>query len=783
MTVFRRLAYSWTAAVVCLSAIPAMAAPDRPELLSANARELWRKGSDQVLAGDFTKAITTLEQVHKIEPGDENVKSALNWMHSARSLAKSREDYRRQMYEYHVNKALEALKKAREPAVMPEVSEKDSGKKDASAGDEESSDEDEDSEDEDSEDEEANARWLPLFYAQSAMTNAADEDAFRAEPWLSEIVGLAKEEIGQLKADGEWRDALSLYLVLQEIYPNVKKYEDGADYCRQRAHLDFIYGKKSTWRADLADVMPDAVLEILKRVEADYVDEPDFRELCRSGLEHLVILARTESLVETFPALGEKDLVARFTRRIEGFIKKVDRRRKFATRQVWSIFNDVLDVNRDTLRLPENVIVDEFVAGLLHPLDDFTSVIWPAEVSEFNKQTRGKFVGVGIQITQQPGSPVRVESPLPDSPAYHAGIKPGDLITEVDGKDTREMTITEAVRSITGEPGTTVVLTIKDPTANTSREVPLKRSQIEIRTVNGHMRDKTLPTGWDYFIDPKQKIAYVRVSGFMDKTVEDLEAALVQLKDQDCQGLILDLRFNPGGLLTSARDMCELFLEEGAPIVRTKGRNHQQNMTSTSRSGRRHGDLPLIVMVNEYSASASEIVAGALAGLQEACVVGTRTFGKGSVQILIPIVGNQAYLKLTTAYYYEWDEDLPGEDKWYLLHKKPGAETWGVEPHIKVDVIPREISKILRLRRERDVLKGRDQEDIPEEILSRKPSSEPAEKLPEDPNPDVDPQLAVALDVMRMKLTSNRPWALAPRLERAVRVADGPSAITATKER
>jgi carboxyl-terminal processing protease len=174
----------------------------------------------------------------------------------------------------------------------------------------------------------------------------------------------------------------------------------------------------------------------------------------------------------------------------------------------------------------------------------------------------------------------------------------------------------------------------------------------------------------------------------------------------------------------------------------------------------------MIVLVNEYSASASEIVAGALSGLKEACVIGSRSFGKGSVQNLIPIMGGRAYLKLTTAHYYVPDADMPAGDQWYLLHRKEGADTWGVEPHIKVDLIPQEIAKLLRLRRERDVLKGKNQQEIPEDVLTRRAASEPPENFPEDDIPDVDPQMAAAMNVMRMKLTSRQPWALAPRTVR-----------------
>lgn len=769
-TTLRRFLFALTAIGGAFAPSLLSAAPGEPQLVSADARELWRKGSDQILAGDFADATRTLEMVQKIEPDHAVVKSALSWMHEASRLATSREGYRRRVYDFYVKMALDAAKVAREGKPDPEP--------EANAEDGESAKTDKPAEDDGDDDE--RYRWSKaLLYAQSAMTVAHDDDAFRAEPWLPEIVENAKLEIKRHQEAGEWRDALAVYDILKRIYPDNEEYEDGYRFCRKRAHLEFVYGKKSTWRTDLADVTPGAVFEILRRIDEDYVEAPDYREMCRTALEHLLILAKSESLADRFSTLGEKDLVARFVNRLNALIKKkIDSRRRFNVSSVRTVFRSVLRANEETLRLPESVVVDEFAAGLIEPLDEFTSVIWPAEVSEFNKQTRGEFVGVGIQITQPIGQPVRVESPLEDSPAYRAGIKPGDLITEVEGKPTVDMTITEAVRAITGEPGTIVVLTIEDPITKETRKVPLKRSRIKIRTVRGNNRDAAAPTGWNYFLDEHRKIGYIRVSGFMDDTVSDLEKALDQLDSEGCRGLILDLRFNPGGLLTSAVNMCELFLEEGAPIVRTKGRTRHQNMTITSKSARSRTNLPLIILVNEYSASASEIVSGALAGLKHACVVGTRTFGKGSVQNLIPIADNQAYLKLTTAHYYLPDMDLPGDDPWYLLHRKPRAKTWGVEPHIKVDVIPHETSKILRLRRERDVLKGRDQAEIPEEVLERRATSQPAEDdFPKDPDPDVDPQLLVALDLMRVKLVSHQPWALAPRLERTLTVADVPSAV------
>lgn len=779
--------YCLTLTLAVLAICPVLRAePSEPALASGPARELWRKGSDQVLAGDFAAAAATLEQVQKLEPGHKEITDALSWMREAKSLEESRERLRSKTYDFYVEQAKKFAREAKEaPPAEPKSAKDKKNKKDKAAEEASAGENDDDPDAPKKDGEERNDRgfkWSKaLVAAQAAMLNAKDEAAFRDEPWLPEIVENVLVEIERHKNEKEWRDALFLYDVLQKIFPKEKEYQNGFTYCSKRAHLDFVYGPKSNWRSDLRDVAPSAIWQVLDRIEDDYVQEVDFRLLCTSGLEHLIILAEAESITEAFPTLGDKDLVNNFVSRVKGIIKnRVQGKGTFGPRQVRAVFSKVLEANSEGLRLPEQVIVDEFVSGMLENLDEFTSVIWPSEVDDFNKHTRGDFVGVGIQITQDVGKHVRVESPLEDSPAYKAGIKPGDFITEVDGKSTLDMTTNQAVQTITGEPGTTVRLTIKDPVTEETRVVPLKREQIKIRTVRGYQRNEKKKTGWDYVIDPTTKIGYVRVSGFMDKTVEDLEDALKQMRKEGVRGLILDLRFNPGGLLTSAVHMCELFMKKGDPVVMTKGRSRQQNMEINSKSEDNYHDLPLVVLVNEYSASASEIVAGALSGLKEACVVGARTYGKGSVQNLIPISDNQAYLKLTTAKYHVPDNERL-EDPWYCLHREKNSETWGVEPHITVKVIPQELGKILRLRREKDVLKGKDQSEVPKEVLERRPTSEPAEALPQDEDPQTDPQLVAAVNIMRIKLMSNQPWALAPRVNPALSRVDAKQPVDPKK--
>ncbi|MFQ5424160.1 MAG: S41 family peptidase [Phycisphaerae bacterium] len=706
---------------------------DPVHLATAEANREWLKGADQVLAGDFNSAVSTLESVQRIEPGHETVKSAISWLRNAQTLADSRERLRARNLELEIDKSNEFVEK-----------------KDWSEA---------------------------VRHAATALLHARDREAFIEQPWLKDIIEHGRAEIEKYKSEGAWRDALILYNLLLEFDPDNPEYKDGFKLCRQRAHFELVYDKKGAWKSDLRGIDKSVVHDIVQKIDDDYVRDVDFKKLCIAGLKNLLILSETPELVEVFPELGDKDLLDPFAARLRNLIARhVKRREHFGSRAVTAVFRRVLAANRDSVRLPESVLVDEFVSGLLEPLDKFTTVIWPSEVEEFNKYTRGEFIGVGIQITKQESGFLRVESPLENSPAYNAGIQPGDLITAVDGTSTADMSsIMQAVNLITGRPNTEVILTIRNPTTQEEREITLAREKIKIHTVHGDHRDPTKPTQWDYMIDPDFGVCYVRVSSFMEKTVDDLEDALVQMRADGCRGLILDLRFNPGGLLTSALGMCELFLNEGTPIAKTKGRStHEERFEARPSHKRAHfGDIPLIVLVNDYSASASEIVAGALSGLKEACIIGQRTFGKGSVQRLIPVARNQAYLKLTTDRYYVPDKDAP--DQWYLLNKEEGAKTWGIDPHIEVAVIPQENRKILRLRRQRDLLKGKNQKELPKAVLERRASSQPAIPEPEDDYADVDPQIFTALNVMRIKLASDQPWALPPREQRVLSRAAAPS--------
>ena len=274
--------------------------------------------------------------------------------------------------------------------------------------------------------------------------------------------------------------------------------------------------------------------------------------------------------------------------------------------------------------------------GMVQGLDPHSSYMTKEEHQELLIETKGSFSGVGIEITVKDNF-LTVVSPIEGTPAYKSGIQAGDRIIKIDGKLTTEMSLPEAVKSIRGEKGTSVNLTIMREGSDKPLDFSLTRDVIPIKSVRSQL------------LTPK--IGYVRISNFQSKTVNDLNTALEGLeKERNLEGLVLDLRNNPGGLLSQAIDVADLFLDSGV-IVSTKGRNSSQDMKATAHKKKGERKYPMIVLVNGGSASASEIVAGALQDNKRALILGTRTFGKGSVQTILPLSDGSG-LRLTTAIYY-----------------------------------------------------------------------------------------------------------------------------------
>jgi len=282
--------------------------------------------------------------------------------------------------------------------------------------------------------------------------------------------------------------------------------------------------------------------------------------------------------------------------------------------------------------------------GMIGSLDPHSEFMDPDEYRELQSDTEGAFGGLGLVVTMK-NNYVTVVTPMEDTPGFRAGILSGDRIVKINGKSAERMSLPDAVKLLRGEPGTQVTVTIQRPSSGMVRDFTLTRAIVKMDMVKDINGKKEFPLGAD-------KIGYIRVTQFGDKTDDELKTALNKLKAQGMKALILDLRWNPGGLLDEAVEVCSEFLPRGELVVTTEGRDPGQN---TIRRAGSHGNvlksMPIVVLVNLGNASASEIVAGCLQDLHRAIILGEKTFGKGSVQSIFPLDDGSA-LKLTTAKYY-----------------------------------------------------------------------------------------------------------------------------------
>ena len=285
--------------------------------------------------------------------------------------------------------------------------------------------------------------------------------------------------------------------------------------------------------------------------------------------------------------------------------------------------------------------------GMIDTLDPHSEFLDPEKYKALQSDTEGHFGGIGVIVTMKDNF-LTVVTPMEDSPGFKAGILAGDRILKIDGKSTDKMNSDDAVKILRGDPGTDVTITILRPSSNETKDYKLTRANINVDMVKDVNGKKEFQLG-------PNKIGYIRLVEFGDKTADDLAAAIQKLKAQGMGALVLDLRWNPGGLLDQAVEVCEKFLPSGQLIVSTEGRR-----TVEKYPAKGHGDelvnkdgspMPMVVLVNFGSASASEITAGCLQDLHRAVILGETTFGKGSVQSILPLQDGSA-LRLTTAKYY-----------------------------------------------------------------------------------------------------------------------------------
>jgi carboxyl-terminal processing protease len=441
--------------------------------------------------------------------------------------------------------------------------------------------------------------------------------------------------------------------------------------------------------------------------------------------------------------------------------------------ELYGLFVDAVEkVEANYVRpVSRRELLETALEGMLQQLDPHSTFISTNDWTQFRRQIEGKFGGIGIQVDVDPDTGrLRVVAPMVGTPAYEAGVLAGDQILEIDGQTAEGMSPDKAVEVLTGRPGTEVKLSVLHEGSEDPEPISITRAIIEVPSILGDHRKPD--DQWDFMIDKDKKIGYVRVTSFIQSTADELKKALDELKEQGMRALILDLRDDPGGLLSAAVETCDLFLGDGE-IVSTKGRNTQPK-TFKAQKDSPFEDLPMVVLVNQNSASASEIVSAALQDHHRATVVGQRTYGKGSVQNIFELDDGNSVLKLTVASYYR-----PSGENIHRFRNSKTTDQWGVSPDkdCEVKLGFADYARWARARRTHDLAAGHRRTPAqkpaadqakpgPESEKAKKESDKPkaeAKKESEKSEPKrasarrsdgpiVDKQLDKGLEVIRSKL-------------------------------
>jgi carboxyl-terminal processing protease len=391
------------------------------------------------------------------------------------------------------------------------------------------------------------------------------------------------------------------------------------------------------------------------------------------------------------------------------------------------LFGDVFErVRADYVEeTTDQELIETAIQGMLTALDPHSSYLNAESFRDMRVQTKGEFGGLGIEVTMENGY-VKVVSPIDDTPAFHAGIEAGDLITHLDSEPVQGLTLNEAVEKMRGPVKSNIVLTIRRE-GREPFDVSLTRDVVKIASTRSRTEDT---------------VAYLRVTTFNEQTMSGLESEMAKRKTEigdKLAGYVLDLRNNPGGLLDQAIAVSDAFLEQGE-IVSTRGRSKDDVQRYNARPGDLADGLPIVVLINGGSASASEIVAGALQDHRRAIILGTKSFGKGSVQTIIPLSGNGA-MRLTTARYY--------------TPSGRSIQSTGIEPDIMVEQARLEVVSSANQRKEADLRGALDNgggNGAPATPPASAPSDAPSSPTGDSTDPSAVPQdfqLARALDLLR----------------------------------
>jgi len=569
----------------------------------------------------------------------------------------------------------------------------------------------------------------------------SEKKALLEEAFVKETIEKALRQADRYEMQGDWVNAYAnCYYWLTALDEDNTEYKDHAEELIEKIKIEVSLKDNSceTSVERHEGIKPKMFLRAVKALDFNYVSIVDYGEMAEKALkqcrllgevlakadEELAYRADSPDVDKWFAGLDE------IGRDFRGSFAMVTRDRFL------KIFDEVLALNSITIKIPQEVVIAQFSEAAFASLDPYTSLVWPWQVRDFEKNMTQKFPGIGIQISKAIGI-LKVVSLIPNTPAYSSGLDADDVILAVDGEPTEDMSIQCAVSKITGPKGTRVTLRVKHAETNEIEDIVIVRDSIVVPTIRGWQRLKG--GRWRYMVDQANDVGYVRITNFTETTAPDMEKILRDLEGRGMKGLIVDLRDNTGGYLSAAAAVADMFVGEGL-IVKSQPRWGISTYEAAHKNGT-HPDYPLVLLINQHSASASEIVAGALQDdkYKRATLVGERTYGKGSVQTITQFPGDGSQFKYTMAYYH-----LPSNQRVknrYVMEKK-GRKDWGIAPDVEVKLRIEEQRKMNEVHGANEILARTDRNGVSKSVKRYTL----AETL------DADPQLAIGLLTLKAKM-------------------------------
>ncbi len=706
--------------------------------VSESPSNIFESACQLIYEGEFDAANKMIRQAHNDSPSElsENLRQLLEIIDEYEDLSQHRQSARQDAYQKQLAELekLQAATDTRDVNDLAAIS--------------------------DANDANDITNTLSVIAKASEIANEAQRTELLSKPFVKQVFQNVIDKAAEFESQGKWLEAYSTcYAWLQAIDPNNKAYSDYADELLDKAGIvvSFQDSPCETSQERFQGIKKEMFIRAIDALDVQYVNDIDYRQMVSEAIRRCELLAEVletpflQNLLvegdENYFSPPDANELAAWSVALAGVLSEVESPSRelleFSKNDFIEVFERILALNTATIQLPREVLIAQFSEAAMGALDPYTVMVWPRQAQDFEKMMTNEFTGIGIEISKPTGL-LTVSSLLPDTPAYRSGLDAGEVIVAVDGVETKDMSLICAVHKITGPKGTKVTLTIKQPDEENTRDVTITRAKIKVPTIRGWQRTET--GKWLYMIDQQNKIGYVRLTSFSEETPSALEEVLNQLEQEGMKGLILDLRFNTGGLLESAVGVADEFLEDGL-IVRTQPGFGRTPIFKMAKKKGTHPDYAMVILINSSSASASEIVAGALADemYERAVLIGERTHGKGSVQGITQYPRGGAQLKYTMAYYH-----LPSGQrvKSQDAMEKQGRKDWGVGPDIKVKIgsdslmMSDELRKMLSVQRDNDVLVQVDRDE----------DRESPKKYTIEETLAADPQLAVAVLVIKTKL-------------------------------